>query len=123
LWGEIATQLLLAAAPSCSATRSCCALQLHSFEQLLVVVMREQLTVPRAARRNFGTHSFDSCLPMTLFFFVNVAVGELGTPCRGHIHATAAQRNVCSNQLNAHLSDAASRKRVVNVCSSGSAEP
>jgi len=43
--------------------------------------------------------------------FVNVAVSELGTPGRGHIHATAAQRNVRSNPLNAHLRDAASRKR------------
>jgi len=62
---EIATQLLLTAAPSCWAACSCCALQLHSFEQLLVVVMREQLTVPWAAQRNFGTHSFNSCLLMT----------------------------------------------------------
>jgi len=55
-----------------------------------------------------------------LAVFVNVAVGELGTPCRGHIHATAAQRNVRSNPLNAHVSDAASRKRVGIVCSSES---
>jgi hypothetical protein len=56
-----------------------------------------------------------------LLVFVNVAVGELGTPGRGHIHATAAQRNVRSNPLKAHLSDAASRKRVGLVCSSESA--
>jgi len=53
--------------------------------------------------------------------FVNVAVGELGTPGRGHIHATSAQRNVRSNPLKAHLSDAASRKRVGLVCSSENA--
>jgi len=53
-----------------------------------------------------------------LLVFVNVAVGELGTPGQGHIHAIAAQRNVRSNQLKAHLSDAASRKRVGLVCSS-----
>jgi len=56
-----------------------------------------------------------------LLVLVNVAIGELGTPGRGHIHATAAQRNVCSNPLKAHLSDAASRKRVGLVCSSESA--
>jgi len=56
-----------------------------------------------------------------LLVFVNVAVGELGTPGRGHIHATAAQRNVRSNPLKAHLSDATSRKRVSLVCSSESA--
>jgi len=56
-----------------------------------------------------------------LVVFVNVTVSELGTPGRGHIHATAAQRNVRSNLLNAHLSDAASRKRVGVVCSSESA--
>jgi len=56
-----------------------------------------------------------------LVVFANVAVGELGTPGQGHIHATAAQRKVCFNPLNAHLSDAASRKRVGTVCSSESA--
>jgi len=55
-----------------------------------------------------------------LVVFVNVAVSELCTPCRGHIHATAAQCNVRSNPLNAHLSDAASCKRVGIVCSSES---
>ena len=69
-WGELATQLVLAAAPSCRAARSRRVLHLLSVraapsrEQLLVV-MREQLTVPWAARRNFGTHSFDSCMLMT----------------------------------------------------------
>jgi len=57
-----------------------------------------------------------------LVVLVNVAVRELGTPCRGHIHATAAQRKVYSNPLNTHLSDAASRKRVGIVCSSESAQ-
>jgi len=55
---------------------------------------------------------------------VSVAVGELGTPCRGHIHATAAQRNIRSNPLpKAHLGDGdvAGRKRVGLVCSSESA--
>jgi len=48
-----------------------------------------------------------------LLVFVSVAVGELGTPCRGHIHATAAQHNVRSNPLlKAHLGNLASRKRV-----------
>jgi len=56
-----------------------------------------------------------------LVVFVNVAASVLGTPGRGHIHATAAQHNVRSNPLNAHLSDAASRKRVGIVCSSESA--
>jgi len=59
-----------------------------------------------------------------LLVFVNVAVGELGTPGRGHIHATAAQRNVRSKPLkplNFHLSDVASRKRVGLVCSRESA--
>jgi len=50
---------------------------------------------------------------------VSVAVGELGTPSRGHIHVTAAQRNVHSNpSLKAHLSDVAGRKRIGLVCSS-----
>jgi len=41
-------------------------LPLHAVprEQLLVVV-REQFPFPWAARRNFGTHSFDSCVLMT----------------------------------------------------------
>jgi len=57
-----------------------------------------------------------------LLVFVSVAVGELGTPGRGHIHATAAQRNVRSNPLlKAHLGDVAGRKRVGRVCSSESA--
>jgi len=57
-----------------------------------------------------------------LLVFMSVAVGELGTPGRGHIHATAAQRNVRSNPLlKAHLGDVASRKRVGLVCSSESA--
>jgi len=54
--------------------------------------------------------------------FVSVAVDELGTPGRGHIHTTAAQRNVCSNPLlKAHLGDVAGRKRVGLVCSSENA--
>ena len=53
--------------------------------------------------------------------FVTVPVSKLGTPDRGHIYATAAQRNVRSNPLNAHLSDTASRKRISLVCSSESA--
>ena len=53
---------------------------------------------------------------------MSVAVGELGTPGRGRIHATAAQRNVRSNPLlKAHLEDVAGRKRVCLVCSSESA--
>ena len=69
-WGKLATQLLLAEALSCRAARSHHALHLHSvraapFRKQFLVVMREQLTVPWAARRNFGTHSFDSCLLMT----------------------------------------------------------
>ena len=57
-----------------------------------------------------------------LVVFLSVAVGELGTPGRGHIHATAAQRNVRSNPLlKAHLGDVAGRKRVGLVCSSESA--
>jgi len=57
-----------------------------------------------------------------LLVFVSVAVGELGTPGRGHIHATAAQRNVRSNPLlKAHLGDVVGRKRVRLVCSSESA--
>jgi len=56
-----------------------------------------------------------------LVVFVNVTVGELGTPGRGHIHATAAQRNVRSNPLNTHLSDAASCKHVGIFLSSESA--
>jgi len=57
-----------------------------------------------------------------LLVFVSVAVGELGTPGRGHIHVTGAQRNVRSNPLlKAHLSDVAGRKRVGLVCSSESA--
>ena len=58
---------------------------------------------------------------LDLLVFVNVADGELDTPGWGHIHATAAQRNVRSNPLKAHLSDATSRKRVGLVCSSESA--
>jgi len=57
-----------------------------------------------------------------LLVFVSVAVSELGTPGQGHIQATAAQRNVCSNPLlKAHLDDVAGRKRVSPVCSSESA--
>ena len=42
--------------------------------------------------------------------FVSIAVSELGTPGRGHIHATAAQRVVRSNPLlKAHLGDVAGR--------------
>jgi len=128
LWGELATQLLLTAAPSCRAAHFRPALHLHSAraapsrEQLLVVML-EQFTFPWASRRNFGTHSFDSCLLMTfLSSCVSVAVGEVGTHGRGHIHATAAQRNVRSNPLlKAHLGDVASRKRVGLVRSSESA--
>jgi len=48
-----------------------------------------------------------------LLVFVSVAVGELGTPGRGHIHATAAQRNVRSNTLmKGHLHNVAGCKRV-----------
>jgi len=70
LWGELATQLLLAAASSCRAARSRRALHLPSVRaapscEQLIVVMRERFTFPWAARRNFGTHSFDSCLLMT----------------------------------------------------------
>ena len=57
-----------------------------------------------------------------LLVFVSVAVGELGKPGRGHIHATAAQRNVRSNPfLKAHLGDVAGLKRVRLVCTSESA--
>jgi len=57
-----------------------------------------------------------------LLVSVSVAVGELGTPGRGHIHATAPQRIVRSNPLlKAHLGDVAGRKRVGLVCSSESA--
>jgi len=76
-------QLLLAAAPSCRAARPRCALQLHSFEQLLVVVMREQLTVPWAARRNDGTHSFDSCLLMTILSSWTLQSANLARPAEG----------------------------------------
>jgi len=51
-----------------------------------------------------------------LLVFVNIAVGELGTRGRGHVHATAAQRNVRSNPMKAHLSHVASRKRIGLVC-------
>ena len=63
-------QLFLAAAPFCRTARFRRALHLHavraapSREQLLLV-MRAQWTVPWAARRSFGTHSFDSCMLMT----------------------------------------------------------
>jgi len=53
-----------------------------------------------------------------LVVFVNLAVSELGTPCQGHIHATTAQRNVCSNPQNTHLNDAANCNRICIVCSS-----
>jgi len=57
-----------------------------------------------------------------LLVLVSVAVGELGTPGRRHIQATAAQRNVRSNpSLKAHLGDVAGRKRICLVCSSESA--
>jgi len=57
-----------------------------------------------------------------LLVFVSVAIGELGTPCQGHIHVIAVQRNVCSNPLlKAHLGDVVGRKRVSLVCSSESA--
>jgi len=57
-----------------------------------------------------------------LLVFVSVAVGELGTPGRGHIQATAAQRKVRSNPLlKAHLGDVAGRKRIGFVCNSESA--
>ena len=87
-WGELATQLVLAAAPSCRAARSRRAPHLHSVRtapsrEQLSAAMREQLTAPRAARRNPGTHSLDSCMPMT---FLSVVVGDLGTPGRGHMH-------------------------------------
>jgi len=53
---------------------------------------------------------------------VSVAVGELGTRSRGHIHATTAQRNVRSNTLmKAQLGDVAGCKRVGLLCSSESA--
>jgi len=117
------TQLLLTTAPSCQAACSHCALHLHSAraapsrEQFLVV-MCEQFPFPWATRRNFGTHNFNTCFLMTFF----VAVGELGTPCQGHIHVTTAQRNVCSTPfLRDHLGDVACRKRVSLVCSSESA--
>jgi len=55
-------------------------------------------------------------------FLVIEPLNPLGTPGRGHIHATAAQRNVRSNSLlKAHLGDVAGRKRVRLVCSSESA--
>jgi len=56
-----------------------------------------------------------------LLVFVNLAVGEFGTPGRGRIHATTVQRNVRSYPLKAHFSDAASRKRIGLVCNSESA--
>jgi len=89
LWGELATQLLLAAAPSCRAARSRCALHLHSVraalfrEQLLVVVMREQFPFPWAARRNFGTHSFESCLLMTFLSSWALQLANLARLARG----------------------------------------
>jgi len=83
LWGEIATQLLLGATPSRRAARSRCALQLYSFEQLLVVVMREQLTVPWAARHNFATHSFDNCLLMTFLSSLTLQSANLARPAEG----------------------------------------
>jgi len=54
---------------------------------------------------------------------VSVAVGELGTPSRGHIHVTAAQLNVRSNNplLKAYLGNVSGRKRVGLVCNSESA--
>jgi len=115
LWGEIATQLLLAAPLSCRAARSRCALQLHSFEQLLVVVMRQQLTLPWAARRNFGTHSIDSCLPITLLSSSTLQSVNLARPAEGIFMRQQHNANVRSNPLNARLSDAASRKRVGSV--------
>jgi len=57
-----------------------------------------------------------------LLVFVSVAIGDLGTPGQGHIHATAPQRNVRSNPLlKSHLGDVAGHKRVGLVCSSESA--
>ena len=54
-------------------------------------------------------------------FLVIEPLNPLGTPGRGHIHATAAQRNVRSNSLlKAHLGDVAGRKRIRLVCSSDS---
>jgi len=55
-----------------------------SREQLLVVVMREQLTVPWSTRRNFGTHNFDSCLLMT--FLSSLALQSANLARQGHIH-------------------------------------
>jgi len=53
---------------------------------------------------------------------VSDAIGDLGTPGQGHIHATAPQRNVRSNPLlKSHLGDVAGHKRVGLVCSSESA--
>ena len=89
-WEELATQLLLAAAPSCWAARFrrafCIRFELPSREQM-PAAMREQLssgspmqpwhTQPRQLHAN------------DLLAFVSVAVGDLGTPGREHIHATA----------------------------------
>jgi len=93
LWAELATQLFLAAAPSCRAARSRRALHLHSVraapsrEQLLVV-MREQFTFPWAARRNFGAHSFDTCLLMTFLCSANLARPAEGIFMRQQHNAT-----------------------------------
>jgi len=52
---------------------------------------------------------------------VGVAIGELGTPGQGHIHATAPQRNICSILLlKGHLGDVAGHKHVGLACSSES---
>jgi len=57
-----------------------------------------------------------------LLVFASVAVGKLATPGRGHMKATAAQRNVRSNPLlKVHLGDVVGRKRVGLDCSSESA--
>jgi len=57
-----------------------------------------------------------------LLVFASVAVGKLATPGRGHMKATAAQRNVRSNPLlKGHLGDVDGQKRVGLDCSSESA--
>ena len=81
-------QLLLAAAPSCRAARSRRALHLHSVQaapsrEQLRVVMREQFPLPWAARRNFDTHSFDSCLLMTFWSSWALQLANLARPAKG----------------------------------------
>jgi len=94
------------------------------FEQLLLVSSSLLSCVSSLLSLGSSTQLWHTQLQQLYdrLVFVSVAVGELGTPGRGHIQATAAQRNVRSNPLlKAHLGDVAGRKRVRLVCSSESA--